>query len=176
MSIKHDLDVEGKAFNDGDRAEKSFAERFFKKFGVYPRRTDEYRDKYEHIDYEADIRGHKGTWDVKAIKRLERNDADYMYDRVWVEFVSKGFLGWLYGKADWIAFELEKDGEFVCVRREQLLKFCEEHCEPIFVESPKEAMWGMYVRKYKLDDGSRTVDIMSLIDRDVLFCLENWKL
>lgn len=174
MAILHELDVEGKAYTDGERAEKSFANRFFDKFGIYPMRTDEYRDKYEHIDYEARLRGHIGTWDVKSIKRWERNDSDYMYDKVWVEFVSKGYLGWLYGKADWVAFELEKDGRFICVKREELLEYCEEHCRARCVVNARDAMWNLYVRRYVNDKGEKVYDMMSLIDRDALFLLENW--
>lgn len=181
MSIHHPLDTTGKAGDDGERAEKSFADRFYNRFKVKLKKTDTYRDCVEHVDYDGAITDkdgnmHISSWEVKSVKHGQRHDSNYLSDQVWVEFVTKGNLGWLYGKADWVAFELEYNGKFVCVNRKQLLEYCEINCHPPFVISPRQAYYRFYVRGQKNTKGELVHDIVSLIEKQVLFDLEHWEL
>ena len=181
MSIYHPSDTTGKAGDHGKRAEMSFADRFYQKDGVKLKKTDTYRDCVEHVDSDGAITGkdgelHISSWEVKALKRGQRHDEEYLENQIWVEFVTKGNLGWLYGKADWIAFEVEYNGKFVCVNRKQLLEYCEIHCRPPFVISPRQAYYRFYVRKEKNEKGEITHDIVSLIEKQVIFDLEHWEL
>ena len=83
---------------------------------------------------------------------------------IWVEFHNvAGKRGWLYGEADKIAFEREKD--FVIVDRIALTKFCEKAVAPIFVASAGEALYKIYRRKSRKDVISKV--LMSDIINDV---------
>ena len=72
MSIYHPLDITGKAGDDGKRAELSFADRFYKKYGVKLQKTDSYRDCVEHVDYDGAFTGkHQGD-SLKNEKKIQR--------------------------------------------------------------------------------------------------------
>ena len=163
MSIRHPWDTDGSAFSVGKTAEEDFANAFHKRFGIYPVRTFEMRDKYDHIDYEARVAGKVVTFDVKAPKKINRHDEQCSGEFVWVEFVSKGFLGWLYGKADFVAFQ-QPDKSFICVKRTALLEYCEEHCSTHFVTSTANAEFNLYVRC----SPNESQDIMTLIRTEYL--------
>ena len=60
----------------------------------------------------------------------------------------------MYGKADWIAFELPEVCGFVMVLREELASLAEEIVEPVFVDK-KDADRKYYQRKDRLDVISR---------------------
>jgi len=60
--------------------------------------------------------------DVKGAKKQNRDDVNVDYNIHYVEFMNvKGKLGWLYGKAHYIAFEAES--EWVIVNRIKLLEW-----------------------------------------------------
>ena len=62
----------------------------------------------EHIDFilSRDDSPDKIAVDVKARKKTSRRSDNYDDENVWIEFNNvRGKPGWLYGKADKIAFE-----------------------------------------------------------------------
>ena len=64
-------------------------------------RAADLKEQFSHVDYVTDF----GKIDVKARKRVARKDSDVQDDLVWLEFKNvQGKIGWVYGKADWIAF------------------------------------------------------------------------
>ena len=88
--------------------------------------------------------------DVKARKKLSRKDDNYSDDLTWIEFKNvRGNDGWLYGKADKIVFEREKD--FVLVNRLPLQNFCEQTVSEVFVDESKEAIYKRYQRPSRKD-------------------------
>ena len=67
-----------------------------------------------------------GTWsvDIKARKKTRRSDNNAQDDWIWIEFQNvRGNTGWLYGEADYIAFETQDN--FVIVKKDSLIKYVE---------------------------------------------------
>lgn len=61
-------------------------------------------DIYRHIDIWVGA----NSFDVKAAKKTNRSDLLPNYDIHWIELRNvHGDKGWLFGQADYIAFELE---------------------------------------------------------------------
>ena len=110
----------------------------------------------EHIDFilAMDDEPDKIAIDVKARKKVSRSSNEYDDENVWIEFNNvRGNLGWLYGKADKIAFERAFD--FVLVDRESLREYCEATVSPVLVKSTEEAIYKSFQRKGRKDIISR---------------------
>ena len=149
----------------GEEAEELFAE-LAENNGYIVTESTKYSNIVEHIDF--DLVSKNGidefSVDVKARKKARRGDTWYEDQMIWVEFHNvAGKRGWLYGEADKIAFEREKD--FVIVDRIALTKFCEKAVAPIFVASAGEALYKIYRRKSRKDVISKV--LMSDIINDV---------
>ena len=149
---RHSLEL-----NAGLKAEIKFAEVANKKgYQVLNATRDDNINK--HIDLYLLRNESPISVDVKARKKLSRNDDDYNDDLTWIEFKNvRGKDGWLYGKADKIVFEREKD--FVLVNRAPLQNFCEQTISEVFVHDSKEALYKKYQRPSR-------EDIISLIRLD----------
>ena len=110
----------------------------------------------EHIDFilARDDEPDKIAIDVKARKKVSRSSNEYDDENVWIEFNNvRGNLGWLYGKADKIAFERAFD--FVLVDRESLREYCEATVSPVLVKSTAEAIYKSFQREGRKDIISR---------------------
>ena len=122
------------------------------KKGYIVTKSTKKQDIHEHIDYifEDSTRTKKLTVDVKARKRISR-DGEQQDEWMWVEFKNVlGLIGWLYGKADLIAFELEND--FIIVKRKDLLDLCEKIVDKTkIVTSAKLAKYVGYKRFKRKD-------------------------
>lgn len=105
------------------------------------------QEQFEHVDYFSSM----GSIDVKARKRVSRKDDDVQDQFVWLEFKNvQGKFGWLYGKADWIAFERLKD--FVLVKRSELALMGEKLCNlGDRVSKGREALYKGYQRRGRKD-------------------------
>ena len=67
-----------------------------------------------------------GTWsvDIKARKKTRRSNNNAQDDWIWIEFQNvRGNTGWLYGEADYIAFETQDN--FVIVKKDSLIEYVE---------------------------------------------------
>ena len=67
-----------------------------------------------------------GTWsvDIKARKKTRRSDNNAQDDWIWIEFQNvRGNTGWLYGEADYIAFETQDN--FAIVKKDSLIEYVE---------------------------------------------------
>ena len=110
----------------------------------------------EHIDFilATDDAPDKIAIDVKARKKVSRSSNGYDDENVWIEFNNvRGDPGWLYGKADMIAFERAWD--FVLVDRESLREYCEATVSPVLVKSTEEAIYKSFQREGRKDIISR---------------------
>jgi len=75
-------------------------------FGI--KHATSYQDKVEHWDFKVWKGDRNLTIEVKGLKRLNRRDGKTQNEWIWVELTGiTGHDGWLYGKADFIAFETE---------------------------------------------------------------------
>ena len=81
--------------------------------------ANRYQNIYEHWDVICRKDGRVVTVDVKCRKKIKRSDEYPQDERFWVEFINvNGDNGWLVGKADFIAFEVEHG--FVLILRSKV--------------------------------------------------------
>ena len=124
-------------------------------------KSTEKENIYSHIDYwfwgTNDV---KSSVDVKTSDRVTRHLNDNM---AWIEIQNvNGKKGWVYGDAEFIAFEL------VCywllVPRKKIVDFIEKYVSDEFVEDKKDALYKKYTRKrYGRDDIITIVKIQDLM-------------
>jgi len=120
----------------------------------HPYRPATIQEQFNHIDFVvvSKYTGEDVKIDVKAPKKVNRNDTSYVEEIVWVEFVNvRGDKGWLYGECDLIAFYSLKDSVFYIVQREDLANFCEKACDNKRVFHANEALYHKYTRNGRKD-------------------------
>lgn len=152
---------------EGNRAEQNFADLFKERFGVEPIKATADENRFLHIDYWMMVGNRKASVDVKSWK--------YEKDNVWVEFVSYGRLGWIYGGADYIGFETPDMENFIMVKREELEEYVRKKCSITFVDNKEKAVYNLYVR-VKENNGVMWFDCVTLIPRNDLYGLSHWML
>ena len=125
-------------------------------------------EQFDHIDFHLTSEEEDGTMtamiDVKARKRINRNDDEFDDEWLWIEFKNvRGKQGWIYGVADFIAFEI-KDS-FILSYRKELCDWCLDHVDiKNIVKNAQEAEYVAYSRKGKQDLIARilTEDVIKL--------------
>lgn len=168
MTYINEFDKTGDCGKDGERAEKNFERIFTARFGVKPIKATEYQNKVEHIDYFMQVKGHNASVDVKSWK----HDAENFI----IEFVSYGKLGWLYGKADYIAFETPDEQNFMMFKREELVMLVKRLCVVWFTQDRHEMLYRLYVR-HKERNGVHYYDCITKLPRqEVCEMLNYWLL
>jgi hypothetical protein len=117
------------------------------------------QDIHEHWDFLITKDNGQYRVDVKARKRLSRQDDNVQEDWIWLEFhsVRPDDQGWLFGgKADLFAFE--KADKFVIITRDGLQEIANTFvAKTERVSSPQEA-------KYKLYSRQGRADLLSMIE------------
>ena len=109
-------------------------------------KSDRNTDIYDHIDYFVTRLNDETSVDVKGGNHP---------NTIWVEFKNvNGDAGWLYGKAQYIAFDMPELGGFVMVRTSELARLSEKIVEPVFV-TKQEATRKWYQRAGRQDIISR---------------------
>jgi hypothetical protein len=134
----------------GRRAEELFAATAQKRgWTVTPAPRD--ANIYEHWDFEIVKDGYKRKVEVKAAKREKRTDESLNQEWVWIEFRNvRGEAGWLFGKANWIAFETQDP--FLIVDRHDLYQLVRRVVDrETQVESAREAKYKTYTRTGRPD-------------------------
>lgn len=142
----------GESATIGKKAEDLFEEWLKKKHRKYRPATLE--EQYQHIDFviHSDKLNKNINIDVKGTKKKSRIDFSTNSQYVWIEFKNvRGNEGWLYGKADYIAFYDEENDKFYIVDRKELAEFCEKKCDNKVVTNPKEALYHKYTREGRKD-------------------------
>lgn len=109
-------------------------------------------DIKEHWDFAVMIRGCWMLFDIKGIKKIDR-DGPLNEDFHWVEYKNvRGDIGWLFGKAIYIIFETFT--EYIFVLREVLVKHMEIHTVNEVLTEKK-----LY-HKYKRSDWDRDDEVV----------------
>ena len=106
----------------------------------------------EHWDYLIEKGAAKFKVEVKSKKRITRSDKDTQQDLTWIELhgVRPKDTGWLFGRADLIAFE--KEDCFMIVKKADLLKMVNKKVDLVGkVANPKDALYKIYKRKGRRD-------------------------
>jgi hypothetical protein len=108
-----------------------------KSIGYTTVKTPSNVDIYKHIDfYITRPDGTKTSVDVKG-----GNNPNL----IWIEFKNvHGNLGWMYGEAEFIAFEMKELGGFCMVDRKELLDVCKNIIEPVFTDK-----YNCYLKLYQ---------------------------
>lgn len=110
--------MNNKEFTIGKLKEADFAKLFT---GVTASSKKE--DMYEHWDLKIETK-----IDVKSLKKQAREDIMYNENFHWIELKNvRGKLSWLYGDADYFAFETED--YWVVVEKKALQDFIESKCK-----------------------------------------------
>lgn len=78
-------------------------------------------NKLEHWDWKIG----NVKYDVKSQKKINRFDNNPSNEYTYVEFITYGHRGWIYGKADKIAFEF--CDSFIIVDREELFNLVSDN-------------------------------------------------
>jgi hypothetical protein len=144
----------------GDMTEKRFVEAC-EAIGYSCEKSDRNTDIYDHIDYFVTRLNGTTSVDVKGGNHP---------NNIWVEFKNvRGDAGWLYGKAEYIAFDMPEVGGFVMVSRKQLADLCEQIVEPVF-STKENATRRWYQREGRQDIISRLelADVERLVSFKVL--------
>jgi len=105
----------------------------------------------DHWDYLIEKENELFKVEVKSQKRINRGDNDRQTKFTWVELRNvRGKVGWLFGKADLIAFEKEKS--FILVKRLELLALVNKKVNLVAkVREPKDALYKIYSRVGRKD-------------------------
>ncbi len=113
--------------------------------------------------YVIDENGILKSVDVKIMKRTSRSDTSAQDKWIWVEFNNvNGNDGWLYGEADYIAFE--RQNNFTLVNRKELVKIAEELVDlKNTVSSSKLAKYKAY-RRYGRSDLISMMELDKIIE------------
>jgi len=135
----------------GSRAESLFVN-LAKHLGwsVAPSSKDENIDG--HWDYLIEKEGAAFRVEVKSSKRISRDDDGTQSDLTWIELhgVRPNDPGWLFGKADLIAFE--KENSFLLVRKPDLLDMVNKKVNlGARVSRPGDALYKIYTRPGRRD-------------------------
>lgn len=114
-------------------------------------------DMYEHWDLKIEAK-----IDLKALKKENRYDISYNENFHYVELKNvNGKLGWLYGNADYFAFELES--YWVLVDKNDLQNFIKHKCVGKSIGQTKD-VYELYQRPNRKDviTKVKTIDLMFL--------------
>jgi len=146
---RNKFDTTGICSEDGEKAENIFVALAKKRDFLIRKATQQ--EQYDHIDYVLLKDKQKISVDVKARKKLSRSSSDYNDHMVWVEWKNvQGKAGWLYGKAELIAFEQEK--HFIILSRKHLADLCEKLVDKTCIaESSYSALNKVYTRHGRKD-------------------------
>jgi len=143
---------------EGKRVEDVFAELI----GADIKATKK-QDIFEHWD----VGKGKYKFDVKGLKKISRQDKYVNENFHWVEINNVlGKKGWCFsGKSDFFAFETFD--YFICVKKERLQELIKEKVVKNYVDTPYEALYGLYQRKGRKDVLTlvKTIDLMAISSR-----------
>jgi hypothetical protein len=149
MAIHHELDLNGRANFQGQNAESLFVE-LAKKQGFKVTPANSHQERIEHWDFlltkEKNLKVEVKSLKTFAVLHNGRMTKDFLLIE-WKTVTGHG--GWIYGKADLIAFE-RQDG-FYLIPRKTLLDLAEKLCAEIWVDKRENMLYRQYQRKERKD-------------------------
>lgn len=130
-------------------------------------------DMYDHIDFwwDSPKKGRIGI-DVKGLNKNKRSDKKYDDSIHWLELQNvKGCEGWLFGKAEYIAFRTLSN--IIFVKREKLLNFALKVIKgkDVVYDTPSDFYVPYKRKKWGRDDLSLKVPTSDLNDM-ADFCID----
>lgn len=131
-------DGQGENLKRGLKAEDTFLE-LARKQGFQVHHASEAADIHEHWDCLL-IKGHESLKvDIKAVKKIQRQDPQPQDQYTWIELQGVRDQGWLFGgHSDYIAFQTLNS--FILVQRTALIAFVQKNVDlAVQVTQPTEA-------------------------------------
>jgi hypothetical protein len=135
----------------GEKAEELFAE-LARRAGWQVSPSSKAENIDEHWDFLISKDRENFKIEVKSAKRVDRNDGGIQFKYTWVEIhgVRPKDTGWLFGKADLIAFE--RESSFLFVKRLNLLAVVNKKVNLVAkVTNPQDAVYKIYRREGRKD-------------------------
>lgn len=130
------------SWREGRNSEERF-KASCEKVGYSVRKSSKKDDIEKHIDFY--ITRSNGTFTSVDVKGANHPET------IWVELKNVlGKVGWLFGKAEFIAFDMSEVNGFCMVRRTDLIRLVEEEVDANFVEK-QYAYKKLYQRKNRSD-------------------------
>lgn len=152
----------------GQNAEDRFV-KVSKQNGLYTEKSSKSADMFAHYDYFLLPNSSTPLFlgikvEVKSAKRMKRSDNNVNYDILYVEFRNvNGELGWLYGEADYVAFE--QSNGFLMIKRKNLVDIAENRVKMTFTNRPT-----LYKSYKRFDRPNEHVGLISVSDVFGLEC------
>ena len=154
-------------YDDGKASENRFKS-IIESYGKSVVEATRKQNIEDHIDFFIGDSDNYVSVDVKGPKGKDRTDPNKKVKPLsetwtWVEFKNvNGDPGWLYGKANYIAFEVEEG--FLIVKRTDLISFCQEHVDmKTIVENAWEGKYRLYTRKkFKRSDEISYIELYKI--------------
>jgi hypothetical protein len=148
MGFRHKYDHTGKAKKQGEDGFWTFVYSM-RKAGYKVYEVSFYEDAVRKYDCRVETEEETFTTDVKSAKKATSGKSDIQYKELVMEFrngkATEG-SGWLYGKADFITFELEKT--FIRFPRVELAQIVEEMTDfDDLVENFGDCTYKVYSRR-----------------------------
>ncbi len=114
-------------------------------------KSNRHQDIDEHWDFKLTKNSTTYLVDVKAMKRLSRQDPSTQANFHYVEITNvKGKPGWLYGQADFFAFEVPEG--FMLIAAEDLKRFIDQSVDKtLFASKAKNAYKKVFQRPGRAD-------------------------
>ena len=136
-------------YQQGLQKEDEFAKLLVEQCGGEIKHSTRSEDINHHVDLIWTVEGKDVYFDVKGLRKANRSDTNYDDSIHWVEIQNvKGKEGWLYGRAHYIAFEL--NDEWLIVKRVDILKLIDEKVLDKTIKTSKE-LYTYYQRKGRED-------------------------
>ena len=154
----------------GGRAERLFAS-VAGKLGYVIRGSTPSENRIKRVDFYLDNKKNIKGVDVKARKKICASDKNYNDHWTWVEFkTADGYKGWMYGEADYIAFE--KEDYFLIVNTESLRNLAESLIDrnKEFVKNCEDSKYRIYQRR-----GEEELSLIKTSDIRKLKRIAIWK-
>lgn len=149
MAIHHELDLSGRANSQGKNAEQLFVE-LAKKQGFKVTPANPHQERIEHWDFllskEKNLKVEVKSLKSFAVLHNGRMTKDFLL----IEWKGvSGHDGWIWGKADLIAFE-RLDGYYM-IPRKTLLEVGEKLCSHDWVDKRENMLYNLYGRADRHD-------------------------
>ena len=108
--------------------------------------SNQQQDMFEHWD--VSVNGVR--IDVKGMRKINRYDIQPQNLTNYIELQNvRGNKGWLYGMADYIAFETIN--KWIMVKRTKLIEFIDKKVQPTFVDKASNSLYKYYQREGRKD-------------------------
>lgn len=159
-------DRHGENLKRGLKAEDVFLE-LARKQGFQVHHASKAADIHEHWDYSLTKGNASLKVDIKAVKKIQRQDPQPQDQYTWIELQGVRDQGWLFGgHSDYIAFQTFNS--FILVRRTALIAFVQKNVHPTAqVNQPTDALKKQQ-GKYPVYSRPERSDRLILVETDIL--------